>query len=107
MLRRLSEISRFQVQGSDEEIGQCDDFLFDDQSWVIRYMVVDTNNWLPGGRNVLIGHDCIESINWADRSITVNVSSQKIIDSPMFDSENIIDREYESRLKQYYDISQD
>ncbi|MDP5212292.1 hypothetical protein ORJ66_04455 [Pseudoalteromonas tunicata] len=54
MLRSLNEIASFQLLGIDEEIGRCKDFLFDDQSWVIRDMLVDTNKWLPGGQKVLI-----------------------------------------------------
>jgi hypothetical protein len=56
---------------------------------------------------VLISNQCIETVNWADGAITVNVSAKKIRDSPLFDLEQLIDPQYEIHLRKYYEISQD
>ncbi|MFT6955644.1 MAG: hypothetical protein ACJAYC_000645 [Halieaceae bacterium] len=53
MLRSLNEIISYHLHGIDEEIGRCKDCLFDDRSWVVRYMLADTNKWLPGGARCL------------------------------------------------------
>jgi len=29
-------------------MGHLDDFIIDDETWTIRYVVVDTRNWWPG-----------------------------------------------------------
>jgi hypothetical protein len=44
---------------------------------VIRYVVVDTRNWLPG-KKVLIATDWIEEINWVDRQVHVNMKRDNI-----------------------------
>jgi len=46
------------LAASDGEIGQVKDFYFDDQNWVMRYLVVDTGSWLSG-RKVLISPPCL------------------------------------------------
>jgi hypothetical protein len=53
MLRSVKELQGYAIRAIDGDIGQVHDFYFDDQSWLIRYLVVDTGNWLPG-RRVLI-----------------------------------------------------
>ena len=53
MLRRTSDLTGFKIIASDGPIGTVSDFLFDDITWLVRWMVVDTGNWLPG-RKVLL-----------------------------------------------------
>src|ERR1700678_4556874 len=53
MLFAITGLQRCPVEGIDGHVGTVKDFLFDDQSWKIRWMVVDTGYWLPG-RRILI-----------------------------------------------------
>ena len=48
MLHRLSRINGFHVHGTDGPIGHVDDFIVDEATWQIRYLVVDTSNWMGG-----------------------------------------------------------
>jgi hypothetical protein len=50
MLFAITGLQRCPVEGIDGRVGTVKDFLFDDQSWKIRWMVVDTGYWLPGRR---------------------------------------------------------
>ena len=43
----------YHIEATDGEIGHVEDFLVEDSSWAIRYMIVDTRNWWPG-RKVLV-----------------------------------------------------
>jgi uncharacterized protein YrrD len=43
----------FAIRATDGELGTVDDIYFDDETWAIRYLIVDTGGWL-GGRRVLI-----------------------------------------------------
>jgi hypothetical protein len=52
-LRSMRDLEGQHIQALDGEIGHITDFILEDQSWVIRYLVVDTRNWLPG-KKVLI-----------------------------------------------------
>jgi hypothetical protein len=53
MLRNASEIDGYAIAASDGHLGTVSDFLFDDVSWLVRWLVVDTGNWLSG-RKVLL-----------------------------------------------------
>ena len=106
-LRSIDTVKGYGIQAIDAEIGHIDDFILNDEDWSLRYLVMDTNNWLPGGRKILISHKFVESINWVDRSVTVKLSTQKLNDSPLYDPEMIINHEYEIALRQYYGLAED
>ena len=53
MLWHASAINGYSIEASDGELGTVSDFLFDDASWSVRWLVVDTGNWLSG-RKVLL-----------------------------------------------------
>ena len=50
MLRSMKELEGYAIRAIDGTIGHVQDFYFDDDSWVIRYFVVDTGSWLSGQR---------------------------------------------------------
>jgi hypothetical protein len=53
MLRTASGIKGYAILASDGKIGTVGGFLFDDDSWLVRWLVVDTGNWLSD-RKVLL-----------------------------------------------------
>jgi hypothetical protein len=91
----------YHIQATDGEIGHVEDLIADDDSWVIRYMVVDTRNWLPG-RSVLVSPAWIGEVSWASRKVYVDMSRENIRNSPEFDPAAPVNREYELRLYDYY-----
>ncbi|ATC96390.1 PRC-barrel domain-containing protein [Pseudoalteromonas tunicata] len=102
MLRSLNEIASFQLLGIDEEIGRCKDFLFDDQSWVIRYMLVDTNKWLPGGKKVLISPISLGEPDWEQHEFPINLTLERVKNSPSLEEHQPISHQYEVQLFKYY-----
>ena len=62
MLRNASAIKGYAIAASDGRIGTVSDFLFDDASWLVRWLLVDTGNWLSGRKVLLppsaMGHTC-------------------------------------------------
>jgi uncharacterized protein YrrD len=46
MLHDLNTLTGFSVIATDGEMGSIRNFLFDDQSRTIRYLVVDVGSWL-------------------------------------------------------------
>jgi hypothetical protein len=100
-LRSVNEVSGYRIQAMDDEIGHVEDFLADDRVWSIRYLVVDTRNWLPG-RKVLVARDWLENVSWADRTVYVNLTRDKIKESPEYDPGMLVDRQYETRVYAYY-----
>jgi hypothetical protein len=100
-LRSAGEITGYHIQAKDGEIGHVEDFVLDDETWVIRYMVVDTRNWLPG-RKVLIAPAWVESFDWAKQKAEVDLTRQAVRNSPEYDPADFVRREYEEHLHDYY-----
>jgi len=101
-LRSAGEVTGYHIQARDGEIGHVEDFIVDDRAWNIRYMVVDTRNWLPGSRKVLISPDWIVSIQWLEREVAVDLNVEEIKESPEYDPSAPVNREYEARLYDFY-----
>lgn len=101
-LRDSRVVIGYQIQASDGEIGHVDDLLVDITTWVIRYLVVDTRNWLPG-RKVLIAPGWVRQIDWEESAVQTDHSRQEIKDSPEFDPSQPVSRKYEERLHHYYE----
>lgn len=102
-LRSSANVKGYDIQASDDSIGHVHDFLFDDETWAIRYLVVDTRNWWPGGRKVLVATHWIDGIDWADRTVKVRLTREQVRDSPAYDEGARIGRDYEERLHDAYD----
>ena len=89
------------TQALDGEIGHVEDFLVDDESWAVRYLVIDTSNWI-GGRTVLVAPDWVRRIDWHDRLLLVDLTRDAIKNSPEYDPTVELDRDYEDQLYEYY-----
>lgn len=101
-LRSTEEVAGYHIQARDGEIGHVEDFIVDDELWSIRYMVIDTHNWLPGSRKVLISIAWVESIDWLENKMKVDLSVKQIKESPDYDPTTPVNREYEMRLYDFY-----
>jgi len=100
-LRSVDEVTGYHIQAEDGDIGHVEDFIVDDAIWIIRYLVVDTKNWLPG-RSVLVSPEWIETISWEDKKVCVDLTKEAIQDSPAYDPSAPVNREYEIRIYDYY-----
>ena len=47
-LRSTNNVSGYNIQAIDGEIGNVEDFIIDEETWAIRYLIINTRNWLPG-----------------------------------------------------------
>lgn len=100
-LRSSKDVTGHTIQATDNRIGHVDDFIIDDESWTIRYLVIDTRDWLPG-KKVVISPEWIDRISWEDSAVYVNLTEDTIRNAPEFDSDEGISREYETRLYDHY-----
>jgi uncharacterized protein YrrD len=81
MLRKLKELERCKLGSQEGELGHVRDFYFDDQTWTIRYLVVDTGDWLPD-REVLISPTSVKEIRLQPHSVVeVALTRQQIEES--------------------------
>jgi PRC-barrel domain len=100
-LRSVHEMTGYYIRAIDDEIGHVEDFLIEDGSWAIRYLIVDTRNWLPGKR-VLISPRWIKEIDWADNTVHIELSRRAIENSPDWNPDAALERNYERLLHRHY-----
>jgi sporulation protein YlmC with PRC-barrel domain len=101
LLRSTREVMGYYIQATDGQIGHVEDFIIDTETWHIRYIVVDTRNWWPGEK-VLVSPLWIDLIDWDAEQVTVNLSRERIKNSPAYDISVPLDRAYETRLFDHY-----
>lgn len=100
-LRSAREVRGYHIQGSDDAIGHVEDYIVDDETWAIRYLVVDTSNWWFG-KKVLVSPRWASRISWEDSKVHVDLSRQAIQNAPEWTATAPINREYETRLYDYH-----
>jgi len=100
-LRSTCQVTGYHIQAIDGEIGQVGDFILDDETWAIRYVVVDTQNWLPG-KKVLVFPSWIMRVSWDKSKVFVDLSRESVKNSPAFDPSKPVSRVYEERLFDHY-----
>jgi len=101
MLQSIKQIYRNKLGATDGEIGQVNDFYFDDKSWAVRYVVADTGTWLPG-RQVLISPRAFGGFHQAGKVLSVNLTRKQIEGSPAIESHKPVSRQYEEEYHRYY-----
>ena len=103
MKRTIKELKGFAISAKDGTKGTVKDFLFDEESWTIRYMVADLGNILPG-RKVLIPRVFLETTDWDKGEFTVALTKDQIKKCPELADHIPVSREYESKLYDHYNI---
>ncbi len=97
----LKKLHGYKIAASDGTIGHVKDFYFDDYTWAIRYLVVDTGNWLSG-RLVLISPHAFGYIDEENKELSVKLSKNQIEQSPSIDEHKPVSRQYETEYYSYY-----
>jgi hypothetical protein len=101
MLRTLPDFEKCAIGASDGDIGRVKDLYFDDLSWVIRYLIVDTGSWLAS-RKVLISPIAIRKPEWSKHLLPVAITRSQVENSPDIDTNQPVGRQHESRYLGYY-----
>ena len=100
-LRSTEAVSGYNIHALDGDIGHVEDFILDDETWAIRYFVVNTSNWWSG-KKVLVAPQWIERVSWLDAKIFANLSRETIKESPVYTDEALLTRDYEIALHGHY-----
>lgn len=100
-LHPLEKIRGFTIQASDGEIGQIVDGIFTLSDWTIRYLVVDTGNWLPG-KKVITSTAWIDRIDWNKQCVCLSITCEQVKGSPELNELDQLDRKFEEHLFSHY-----
>ena len=100
-LRSTHAVDGYLVDASDGNVGHVEDFIIDDETWAIRYLVVNTRNWIPG-KKVLVSPQWIENISWGESKVFVSLSRESIKSAPELSDDLLLTRSYETDLYGHY-----
>ena len=101
MLWDLSAINGYAIMAKDGRLGSVSDLLFDDTSWLVRWLVVDTGHWLSG-RKVLLTPLVVRHIDPKEQEVTVELTMQQVKDSPDIDTDRPVSRQIETSIYDFY-----
>ncbi len=102
MLRSLKSLDDFDVRGTDGAIGKVRNFYFDDERWVVRYLIVDTGGFWGKVHQVLISPAAFGKADWSTRTFNLRMSRDKVRNSPGIDLDKPVSRQFEQEYNRYY-----
>jgi uncharacterized protein YrrD len=101
MFYSVRELQGYKLHATDGAIGDVHEIFFDEGEWRVRYFVVDTGGLL-GRRKVLISPEAVTGIDRAGRSVSVNLTQQRVKDSPDISCDTPVSRIHEAHLARHY-----
>ncbi|NEU14659.1 PRC-barrel domain containing protein [Methylobacterium sp. BTF04] len=101
MLNAVSSLKGFGIRAKDGSLGTVSDFLFDDSTWKVRWMVVDTGRWLTG-RKVLVHPSAVVSAEYGARELNVALTKAQVEESPDIARDRPISQQMQNDLYGYY-----
>ena len=101
MLWNVSVINGYAIMANDGRLGTVSDFLFGDATWLVRWLVADTGNWLPG-RKVLLPRAILGHLDAGAHEFSVELTMRQVKDSPDIDTERPVSRQVENSIYDHY-----
>ncbi len=101
MLIAFTRMNRATVNGTDQELGSLKDIHFDGDSWIVRYVTIDTGTWLSG-REVPLQPTILSTKEWGRNLVTADVNQQLVEASPVQESDRPVSRQMEIELAHHY-----
>ncbi|PYZ98764.1 hypothetical protein CR205_09385 [Alteribacter lacisalsi] len=98
----VKDLIGYELSTGDESFGKVKDVLIEEDSFKIRYFVVDTNRWLPGGKEVVVSTEWILDVNWSQSLVSVELSKDKIKSAPEYVEDMTLDRDMETSVFKHY-----
>jgi hypothetical protein len=100
-LRSVNVVTGYRIHATDGEIGHVSGFLVDDETWAIRYLVVDTGSWWSGHR-VLVAPAWIEGVHWSDETVSVDLTRAALQTAPTYDPSADWNRDQDLNLYRHH-----
>ena len=101
MLTNAKHLKGFVIRATDGEIGTVDQFYFDDETWAIRYLIVETGGWLAG-RRILISPFSVVDADWRVGRLDVALTKKQVEGSPNIDTHRPVSRQHEAAYLGYF-----
>jgi hypothetical protein len=101
MLTTANHLQGLEIQATNGEIRKVDQIYFDDETWAIRYLTVETGSWLDN-RHVLISLFSVVSTDWQTKRLDVALTKKQVENSPSIDTHKPVSRQHEAEYLGYY-----
>ncbi len=101
MLVNAAHLKDLEIRATDGKIGTVEQFFFDDETWAIRYLAVETKGWL-GDRRVLISPISVVNTDWQAKRLDVSLTKKQVENSPDIDTHQPVSRQHEAAYMGYY-----
>jgi hypothetical protein len=101
MLRNAKDLHGFTIRATDGELGTLDQLYFDDETWAVRYLIVETGDWLVG-RAVMISPISVVCTDWQAKRLDVELTKKQVANSPDTNTHKPVSRQHEAAYNQYY-----
>lgn len=101
MLRSINQLKGAAIDATDGDIGKVSDVYFDDEQWVVRYLVVKTGSWLFS-RKVLLTPESLVAANTGSDVLATDLRREQVENSPEINTERPVSRQHEEMLLAYY-----
>jgi uncharacterized protein YrrD len=101
MIRSIKELRHYDIAARDGSLGDVHDVFFDDHSWKVRYLVIDTGNWLPG-RRVMVSPETVAGIEADESKVDLTLTKDEIKDSPGIEADAPVSRQNEIALANHF-----
>jgi hypothetical protein len=105
MLRGVETLYGYTILAKGGAVGQIYDFLFDEETWEMRYLVINTSIRLSG-RKVLIPVFALEHMNQRSRKATVPLTKEQVKNCPGIDTATLMSRQTQHHLNEIYPLFQ-
>ncbi len=101
MFIRNKDLKGLAIRATDGDLGKIEELYFDDETWGVRYFVVETGNWLSG-RKVLVSPISIINVNYRDNVVDVAMTQKQVRNAPTIDLHRPVSRQHEAEYMVYY-----
>jgi hypothetical protein len=102
MLRNSKDLHGLRIRATDGEIGTIDNFYFEDETWAIRYLTVNTGGWLAGRQVLISPISVVGAPDWEAKSLDVALTKKQVENSPDIDTHKPVSRQHEIAYFGYY-----
>jgi sporulation protein YlmC with PRC-barrel domain len=101
MQHNINSLIGFKMGATDGEVGEVKEFYFDDETWDIRYLIVETGNWFSN-KKVLIAPQAMLAVDWDNKNFPINLTKAQIKSSPDIDTDKPISYRQEIEMFGHY-----
>jgi uncharacterized protein YrrD len=101
-LRSFKEVEGYHIRAIDDKLGHVEDIIIDDADWQLVYLIIDTSNWLPWSKKVMLAVNWLEEISYVSQEVKIDLNTDTIKSAPDFDTNQPIEMAYEKALSEYY-----